>query len=116
MATRFSALEADIRQAEVIDQYKVRLATVYITSDCRYLIQEPRLSREEYAIYSKLEDRMGAFLQSPGSTGTDPERMQELEGRIWKEATKIRQAGRVSDFLWGAKIFHHERQGRIRAA
>ncbi|MDE1863029.1 MAG: type II/IV secretion system ATPase subunit [Thaumarchaeota archaeon] len=105
MAIRFSALEADIRQAEVIDQYKVGMATVYITSDCRYLIQEPHLSREAYAIYSKLEDRMDTFLQSLGDIRTDPERMHELEGRIWKEAQKTRQADRVSDFFGVLKYF-----------
>ncbi|MDE1863624.1 MAG: type II/IV secretion system ATPase subunit [Thaumarchaeota archaeon] len=105
MAVRSTALEADIRQAEIIEQYRVGMATVYITSDARYLIQEPRLPREEHEICSRINERLAPFLQPPGGSKDKAEWMHDIEERIWREAQRIRRADRVSDFFAVLKYY-----------
>ncbi len=99
MVFRFTALDAEISQAQVIDYYTVGEAYVYITSAGQYLIKEPVLSQEEYAIYGNMIERLMNSLPFIDRLETDEEKIHHLETHIWKEAQETGQVEKVSKFF-----------------
>ncbi|MGI0087880.1 MAG: type II/IV secretion system ATPase subunit [Nitrosotalea sp.] len=99
MVFKFTALDADIGQVQVIDKYPVGEAQVYITSTGQYLIKEPPLSQEEYEIYGTMVEHLMNSLPFIDRLETDQEKIHHLETHIWKEAQDTGQVEKVSQFF-----------------
>ncbi|MGB6462633.1 MAG: hypothetical protein WBF38_00205, partial [Nitrosotalea sp.] len=99
MVFKFTALDADIDQVQIIDHYTVGEAKVYITSTGQYLIKEPRLSQEEYEIYAKITEHLMNSLPFIDKLETDDEKIHHLETHIWQEAQDTAQVDKVSKFF-----------------
>ncbi|HZS74842.1 MAG TPA: type II/IV secretion system ATPase subunit [Candidatus Nitrosotalea sp.] len=99
MVFKFTALDADIGQVQVIDHYDIGEAKVYITSTGQYLIKEPPLSQEEYEFYGTITEHLMNSLPFIDKLETDEEKIHHLETHIWKEAQDTGQVEKVSKFF-----------------
>ncbi|MDE1767045.1 MAG: type II/IV secretion system ATPase subunit [Thaumarchaeota archaeon] len=99
MVFKFTALDADIGQIQVIDHYDIGEAQVYITTNGQYLIKEPPLSQEEYVIYAKIVEHLMNSLPFIDRLETDQEKIHHLETHIWKEAQDTGQVEKISKFF-----------------
>ncbi len=99
MVFRFTALDADINQVQIVDQYDIGEAKVYITATGQYLIKEPPLSGEEYGIYGNMMEHLMNSLPFIDRLETDGEKIHHLETHIWKEAQETGHVEKVSKFF-----------------
>jgi len=85
IAPRFNVacLHADISNVDVIEQYCIGQAKVFVTKDGRYLIVEPKITAQGHEIYEHMMEQLFLSLE-PLEHSRDP--VSYIETHIWREA------------------------------
>ena len=76
-------LFADISNVDVVEQYSIGQAKVFVTKDGRYLIVEPKITAQGHEIYEHMMEQLFLSLE-PLENARDP--VSYIETHIWKEA------------------------------
>lgn len=76
-------LFADISNVDVMEQYSIGQAKVFVTKDGRYLIVEPKITAQGHEIYEHMMEQLFLSLE-PLENARDP--VSYIETHIWKEA------------------------------
>jgi len=76
-------LFADISNVDVLEEYPIGQAKVFVTKDGRYLIIEPKITAQGHEIYEHMMEQLFLSLE-PLEHARDP--VSYIETHIWKEA------------------------------
>ena len=90
MDLKYSLVSMDVNTSslDIIDNYKVGIADVFITSDGRYLVREPHVSEQANDLYDIILKKIDQGVGFDDTTS--PEEMAEkFEQSFWDTATRL---------------------------
>ena len=93
-ATKYSLASMTVNTAglRLVEKYDIGRATVYITDDGRYLVQEPPLRKEAGEMYDRIVRRISTGVGFTAEDDADPSMLaRKFEDSFWDVARRLKQ-------------------------
>ena len=86
---RLTSVSADAAELDILQQYKIGDATVYVTTDGRYIVNEPKITDEAKKLYNLIIRRIDLGIRFDADAKSDEKILaSRLEESFWKIAER----------------------------